>query len=731
MELRMSPKQPLITKVAFQGEAGAYSEKSLRDLLGNNVVAVGQESFEDAFKAVARREVDYAVIPIENSLGGSIHANYDLLLRYELFIIGEHDFRVEHCLLALPGTKKEDIKKVMSHPQALAQCDNYLRGMNVEKVATYDTAGSAKIISEGQMEGCAAIASDLAAEAWGMDVVASNIEDDSVNFTRFLLLGRQPVSAFLSPDVPSKTSIVFTLPNTAGALYKALACFSLREIDFSKIESRPTSAQLLQYLRFQQASNGSMHSPTEEGNLAGSGEARRFQYCFYLDFLAGELDDTAQSALSHLRELSPFSRVLGSYARGSTLVGPIGETLAALSRGSHSLDAVNKLGAADAAAAAGLTVPLRQMGKRGDRASKRLKIGVIGFGKFGQFISRKFVADHDVVAMGRGDHTVAANEIGVRFYPQFESSDFFANDLDVVVFAVSILSFEEVLKSIPSKFLSGKLIVDVLSVKMHAKQTMIDVLPADADVLCTHPMFGPESGGDGWGGFPIVYDRVRTTDHARTADYLSIWEGERCKMVEMSCELHDKYAANTQFITHLMGRILGKQGLSRTPIDTQGFSSALRLMETTCADSFELFYGLFRYNPHSHSQLKKLRESFAEVERQLAAKEAYLAAKAEIADDDRRRILAEFRTLIQEAATTAAQSATEKVAADTAANAAAATAAAVSAAESAVLAASAQDRMVAKAAEAVGGKGGVSNGHGLSAGGAAKSAGVDEKEAGR
>ncbi|CAN0082904.1 unnamed protein product, partial [Laminaria digitata] len=227
-----------------------------------------------------------------------------------------------------------------------------------------------------------------------------------------------------------------------------------------------------------------------------------------------------------------------------------------------------------------------------------------------------------------------------------------------------------------------------------------DVLPPDVDVLCTHPMFGPESGGDGWGGFPLVYDRVRTNDHARTADYLSIWEGERCKMVEMSCELHDKYAANTQFITHLMGRILGKQGLSRTPIDTQGFSSALRLMETTCADSFELFYGLFRYNPHSHSQLRKLRESFAEVERQasfkgggghrgLAAKEAYLAAKAEIADDDRRRILAEFRTLIQEAATTAAQTATEKVAANTAASAAAATAAAVAAAESAALAASA------------------------------------------
>eukprot|EP00903_Cladosiphon_okamuranus_P012334 g11563.t1 len=677
MNLRVTPGPPPPTKVAFQGEPGAYSEKSLRELLGNEVVAVGKESFEDTFKAVARREVEYAVIPIENSLGGSIHANYDLLLRYELYVIGEHDFRVEHCLLALPGTKREDVKKVMSHPQALAQCDNYLRGMNVEKIGTYDTAGSAKMIAEGKMEDCAAIASDLAAKTYGMEVMASNIEDDDMNFTRFLLLARMPVSGFLTPDMPSKTSIVFTTPNTPGALYKSLACFSLREIDFSKIESRPTSAQLLQYLRFQHQQSAEGASPS--GSSGNNGEQRRFQYCFYLDFLAGELDDKAQSALAHLRESAPFCRVLGSYARDSTLVGPVSDTLEALARGLG--------GGAMAATAAGdaIAASPRQKNERhsSTRASRRLKIGIIGFGKFGQFISKKFVADHDVVAMGRGDYTAAADEMGVKFYPQFESSDFFANELDVVVFAVSILSFEDVLKSIPTRFLEGKLVVDVLSVKMYPRQTLLENLPADTDILCTHPMFGPESGANGWAGLPFVYDRVRSMDHGRTADFLSIWEGERCKMVEMSCELHDKYAANTQFITHLMGRILGKQGLSRTPIDTQGFSSALRLMETTCADSFELFYGLFRYNPHSHTQLRKLRDSFAEVERQLAAKEAYLEAKAELADEDRRRILAEFRTLIQEAAMTAAEAATEKVASK------AATAAALAAAESAVMSAAA------------------------------------------
>eukprot|EP00611_Tribonema_gayanum_P025022 TRINITY_DN5613_c0_g1_i1.p1 TRINITY_DN5613_c0_g1~~TRINITY_DN5613_c0_g1_i1.p1 ORF type:complete len:332 (+),score=102.98 TRINITY_DN5613_c0_g1_i1:121-1116(+) len=245
-------RPPYPTKVAFQGEPGAYSEKCLREMLGQDVIAVGRPSFEDVFRSVSNREADYAVIPIENSLGGSIHANYDLLLRFELFIIGEHDFKVEHSLMALPGTKASEIKQVLSHQQALAQCDNYLRAMpGVERVPTYDTAGSAKMIAEKGMKGCAAIASELAAETYGLEVLATNIEDDHVNFTRFLLLARQPVGVFIAPPVPAKTSVVFTLPNTAGALYKALACFSLRDIDFSKIESRPTSAQLLQYLRYQ------------------------------------------------------------------------------------------------------------------------------------------------------------------------------------------------------------------------------------------------------------------------------------------------------------------------------------------------------------------------------------------------------------------------------------------------------------------------------------------------
>lgn len=264
-------------RVAYQGEPGAYSEKASREMLGSKILTIPYPSFEDAFKAVASREVDYAVVPIENSLGGSIHTNFDLLLRYDLSIVAEHEFKVEHFLMALPGTKKEDIKKVMSHPQALAQCDNYLRRLGVKPEPAYDTAGSAKLIKEQHLADCAAIASDLAAETYGLEILDNNIEDHDINFTRFLLLSRTSVSALIPPDMPAKTSIVFVVQNEAGALYKALACFSLRDIDFSKIESRPTSVDLLQHLQFRSQQRHQYVKPQSQFDVSATRDLPRFR----------------------------------------------------------------------------------------------------------------------------------------------------------------------------------------------------------------------------------------------------------------------------------------------------------------------------------------------------------------------------------------------------------------------------------------------------------------------
>lgn len=224
-------------RVAYQGEPGAYSEKATRELLGNGVMAVAQPNFESCFQAVAvRRDCDFACIPVENSLGGSIHENYDLMLRYpSLSIVAEHEFRVHHCLLvSSPHIRnKQDIKFAISHPQALAQCDNYLRTLGITPIPLYDTAGSAKLLADAAAAqensnpntddtssssttktilppGCtpyntAAIASDLAGITYGLHCLEKGIEDDDSNFTRFLLLGRQSVLQFLhNKQIPSK-----------------------------------------------------------------------------------------------------------------------------------------------------------------------------------------------------------------------------------------------------------------------------------------------------------------------------------------------------------------------------------------------------------------------------------------------------------------------------------------------------------------------------------------------
>lgn len=388
-------------RVAYQGVPGAYSEKSTRELLGENVVAVGRPNFESCFQAVASMEVDYACLPIENSLGGSIHENYDLMLRYDLTICAEHEFRVQHCVLAKEGVKLEDIKYAISHPQALAQCDNYLRGLGITPIPTYDTAGSALMIMENDLpdrcipENTCAIASDLAGVTYSMNCLAKGVEDDDSNFTRFLLLGRKGVLEYLTKNVPAKTSVVFTLPNTAGALYKALACFSLRDIDFSKIESRPTSVSLLNYLKFrsQQKNNGGSKDG-EEFSIP------RFRYCFYLDFLSGQLDVNTENALANLREFTDYVRVLGSYPRQSRLVGPVATA-------AEELKATVVEDPKD--------ISLVKLPSDSDEIQP-LNIGIVGFGSFGKFLASRMVQQHHRVSCMDIVDKVGSTSSSLRFF---------------------------------------------------------------------------------------------------------------------------------------------------------------------------------------------------------------------------------------------------------------------------------------------------------------------------
>lgn len=269
-------------RVAFQGERGAYSEEAVTQLFGD-VEAQPHAALRDVFEAVTAERADRAVVPAENSHAGSINETYDLLLAHTLFITGELDLRIRHCLLALPGQELRAIRQVYSHPQALAQCESFLREHRLEPVPAYDTAGSAKLVAERRLKGAAAIAGRVAARIYDLAVMAEGIETNPVNYTKFLSLAREP-----APRVSGgKTSIVFTTRNVPGALYHALGAFATRAINLTKLESRPRRQVPWEYL-------------------------------FYVDFEGHQDDAQVAAALADLSRITIFLRVLGSYPRSTT-----------------------------------------------------------------------------------------------------------------------------------------------------------------------------------------------------------------------------------------------------------------------------------------------------------------------------------------------------------------------------------------------------------------------------
>jgi prephenate dehydratase len=274
-------------RAAYQGARGAFSEDAARQMLGPEIEAVPHRTFEEMFEAVSRREADCAVVPIENSLAGSVHKNYDLMMEHELTIIGETNLRIVHNLIAPAGVALADLRHVYSHPVALAQCERFLRAHpEIAVEPAYDTAGSVKMISERGRSDEAAIAGASAAQVYGAEIIAEAIEDNPKNFTRFLLLAR-PGHKIATAAGERKTSLVLRVANRPGALFRALAVFALRDIDLSKIESRPI-------------------------------EGRPWEYSFYLDVAGDASEPRLARALAHLEEMAESLRVLGSYSKAVT-----------------------------------------------------------------------------------------------------------------------------------------------------------------------------------------------------------------------------------------------------------------------------------------------------------------------------------------------------------------------------------------------------------------------------
>lgn len=268
-------------KVAFQGEKGAYSEEAAFKFFNNNIETIPVKTFAEVLKLTEKGKVDFGILPIENSLEGTIGQNYDLLLKSKLKIFGETISKIHHCLIANKNTEFRSIKKVYSHPQALGQCREFLEKHKFEAIATYDTAGGAKMLKEGKLEkDSAVIASQRAANVYDLKILKKGIETNSKNFTRFLIISKkEPKKA-----KKNKTSIAFSTKHIPGALFKALEPFAKRKINLTKIESRP---------------------------IVG----KPWEYNFYLDFEGHIKDKKIKEALKELKERSLFLKVLGSYPK--------------------------------------------------------------------------------------------------------------------------------------------------------------------------------------------------------------------------------------------------------------------------------------------------------------------------------------------------------------------------------------------------------------------------------
>ena len=282
--LRRSPA------VAFQGERGAFSEQAVRQLLGPSAAVLPCVRFEDIFRNLKQGSVAGAMVPIENTLAGSVHENYDHLVNYEFPIVAETSVRIVHNLIAPKGVTFSKIKRAFSHPVALNQClDFFAEHPQIERIPFYDTAGSVKMVVDQGLTDAAAIASAVAAQIYGARILRRSIESDRRNFTRFFLL-RRPADARRSLPAAAqaqwKTSLVFSTRNIPGALFRALSAFALRDLNLTKIESRP---------------------------LRG----KPWEYLFYVDFLGRVDAPNAQNALRHLGELADFLRVLGCYPKGA------------------------------------------------------------------------------------------------------------------------------------------------------------------------------------------------------------------------------------------------------------------------------------------------------------------------------------------------------------------------------------------------------------------------------
>ncbi len=272
-------------KIAFQGEYGAFSEQAAFAYFGKNCIPIPTVNFRDVFENVSQKRTDFGIIPIENSVFGSVHQNFDLLQEFSLHIVGELKLRIKMNLMVMHGTKMKDIRYVYSHPQGLGQSDKFLQNMKDTIFQPfYDTAGAAKMISLEQRKDAAAIASEQAAAHYGLTILKKGIETDHRNFTRFLILSTRAIQ----PTLNAKTTLIFAIKHVPGSLVNCLSTIAERNINLLKIESRPFIG-------------------------------KPWEYLFFVDIDSHQKNNECITAIKEIKKHTSYLKILGSYEIGKVV----------------------------------------------------------------------------------------------------------------------------------------------------------------------------------------------------------------------------------------------------------------------------------------------------------------------------------------------------------------------------------------------------------------------------
>lgn len=540
-------------RIGFQGIKNCYSYQVLDKYMKMYIIEpIGFKSFEELFNNLKNNTIDYAILPIENSLGGSVFVNsyasqMDLFYKHEIKIHCEFHYHINHSLYSFNDNIK-NISKVISHPQALLQCNNNIKKHNFRVEEFWDTTASLHRLAELEDKNIACIGPPNLGKEFGLNELYTKFNDVKKNITRFYLVSsnndksNDNFNKIINNNLiieNYKFSGYIIANDKVGILNRHLNYFTENKYNLTKIESRP-------YLRLNCA-NDSVND---------------FSYIFYIE---GVSDNKCINTINNFNLFGNFPKLMFE---------------------NENLSKINK----------------------------QLKVGIIGFGRFGQFVGKEMIDyGFKVFATSRTDYTKIAKEYNIEYVCK---SDFEELDLDIIIFATSILSFENVLKSYSKDFLKKSLLVDVLSVKQYPYEIFKEYLLDDYNLLLTHPMFGPDSANLSWNDKTFVY-YVDSTDKKFKKPlntFLDFWKYKGCNMKNMIPEEHDIETANSQFLTHFIGRTLELLECENTDIDTDGYKSLLKIKNHTVNDSWDLFYALAKYNMKSNDTINKLKYMVSNLE---------------------------------------------------------------------------------------------------------------------